>query len=286
MFVNAIEKVGGFTRPVFTISRKYGEDQVEPGASTIFFVNDEGWAVTCKHVAALIINAGKIEKKYSEFKQKRAQIPAGDNFEDELRQLAEEYEFDPYSVAQMKVNFVDCVDRIESVKCRMHPRLDLALIKFEGFSKTAYKETAVFADDNYKIKQGRFLCRLGFPFPEFSNFRYDADKDDIVWTSGGTKSSPRFPIEGMVTRLIGDNDGVNGIEISTPGFEGHRGGPLFDTMGVICGMQSAISNHNLGRCIHVNSIKEFMRKEDVSFTETGGAAVGLNTSETEKGKIN
>lgn len=50
MFVNAIERVDKFTRPIHSILRNYGSTDIIPCASTMFFINDEGYAITCKHV--------------------------------------------------------------------------------------------------------------------------------------------------------------------------------------------------------------------------------------------
>ena len=71
-----------------------------------------------------------------------------------------------------------------------------------------------------QIKQGEFLCRLGFPFPEFNNFKHNETTDDIEWTNTGINGSPRFPIEGMVTRFLAEDNKINGIEMSTHGLKG------------------------------------------------------------------
>ena len=57
MFANAIDLVGNFTRPVKIITRNYKDTTIMPGAATIFFVNDDGCAITCKHVAEELICA-------------------------------------------------------------------------------------------------------------------------------------------------------------------------------------------------------------------------------------
>ena len=62
--------------------------------------------------------------------------------------------------------------------------------------------------------------------------------------------------------------------MSTPGFKGQSGGPLFDERGIIYGMQSAITSLNLGQCIHAQVIKDFLRKEKVKFYEDDQASVG------------
>jgi hypothetical protein len=55
MFVNAIAAASGFTRPIHTITRLWRETTVVPGAATLFFVNADGWALTCKHVASQLV---------------------------------------------------------------------------------------------------------------------------------------------------------------------------------------------------------------------------------------
>ena len=75
MFVNAVEQASKYTRPIFTIARRYGRAEVIPGSATIFFVNEEGWAVTTKQVARMIVDAGNIEKKYAEFEKRETKFP-------------------------------------------------------------------------------------------------------------------------------------------------------------------------------------------------------------------
>ena len=110
-----------------------------------------------------------------------------------------------------------------------------------------YSGYARFAKDETGIKQGKFLCRLGFPFPEFTNYIFNKDTDDIEWTNTGVNVSPRFPIEGMVTRFLVDQQhGLYGIELSTPGLRGQSGGPLFDRNGTVYGMQFSTKHLHLG----------------------------------------
>ena len=107
-------------------------------------------------------------------------------------------------------------------------------------------------------------------------------------------STPRFPIDGMMTRQIADANGtIFGIEMSTPGLRGQSGGPLFDEDGIIYGMQFAtkhlhlgfdiidmkiqsggmertVSNQpflHVGHCIYVEVIKDFLREKDIEFFE-------------------
>ena len=60
MFENAIESISTFTRPVNTILRTYSGKQIIPGSATLFFVNEEGYAITCKHVIDLLASSSRI----------------------------------------------------------------------------------------------------------------------------------------------------------------------------------------------------------------------------------
>jgi hypothetical protein len=287
MFVQSIELVGGFTRPIFSIARNFADTQIQPGTSTLFFVNEEGVAVTCKHVAEMMATAEKINLHYSAYKNELRSSAA--NQEDVIKK----YGYTSEHTVQMKTNFFQCFDHIENINIQMHPYLDLAIIRFMGFNQIHYKGHAVFLKDSQQVQPGKFLCRLGYPFPEFNNFRYNSVTDDIEWTQEGLKQSPRFPIEGMVTRILARPEGQFGIEMSTPGLKGQSGGPLFDDRGIIYGMQFAtghlhlgfdiekakvrVNNSmkeiadyaflHLGQCLHVNIIKDFLRQHGVKYYE-------------------
>lgn len=293
MFVDAIERVDLFTRPLHSIVRLYGHDVVVPGTATLFFVNQEGCAVTCKHVADLIAQADSIFHNYREFQGARKAVLRDKNAKHLISQLEARYKLSVDTIIRVLNSFVGCVDKFQQLHIDRHPTQDLALLRFEGFNRILYKSHATFLADASRIKPGRSLCRLGYPFPEFTNFRYNPALDDIEWVSTGRATSPSFPIDGIVTRLSGDGSTISGVELSTPGLRGQSGGPLFDTNGLIYGMQSAtshlhlgfdiedhevlingrkrrVSNYpflNVGRCVHVNVIKAFLREKGVTFFE-------------------
>lgn len=293
MFKEAIEKAANFTRAVHSITRTYAGRQIIPGAATLFFVNEEGYAVTCKHVAELLAASDNLNLKYAHFKKERDNLARDNNFKKHLKGLELKYKFNPESVVQVKNTFLNCVDSMSDFTWRLHPDYDLAILKFNGFKKLMCQNFAVFKKDSTQIFQGEFLCRLGFPFPEFTNFKYNETTDDIEWTNTGINSSPRFPIEGMVTRFLADNKNLYGIELSTPGLKGQSGGPLFNKDGVVCGMQfstkhlhlgfdiiekeitvnnkqKTVSDYSfihLGQCIHSDVIKAFLKTMNVKYYE-------------------
>jgi hypothetical protein len=293
MFVKAIEEVGQFTRPIHTISRNYNEKIVNPGAATLFFVNENGCAVTCRHVIELIGNRSNINAHYESFAKEKT-IIGKKNYNKRIKELEAKYNFKTDTLIQLNELFAGVTtDTNLNFRWINHPTYDLSILIFDNFKNPAYQSHAVFLKDTSVLKQGKLLCRLGYPFPEFTNFKYNDETDNIEWTNEGQVETPRFPIEGMLTRNLVDSGKIIGLELSTPGLRGQSGGPLFDEEGLICGMQSS-TNHlhlgfdmknfeyktggktikvtnqpflHVGHCIHANIIKEFLTSNSVKFYE-------------------
>jgi len=293
MFVKAIEEVSKFTRPIHTISRNYNEKIVSPGAATLFFVNEIGCAVTCKHIVELIRDRININAHYENFRKEKVAI-GKNKYNQRIKELEAKYNYKEGTMVQLNELFVGCTTEPGfNYRWIDHPKHDLSIIILENFKNPAYQSHAVFAKDTSILKQGKYLCRLGFPFPEFTNFQYNETTDNIEWTTNGQVETPRFPIEGMLTRHLVDEGKIVGIELSTPGLRGQSGGPLFDEQGSICGMQSR-TNHlhmgfdmknfeyktggrtikvtnqpflHVGHCIHADIIKEFLVENNIKFYE-------------------
>lgn len=293
MFVKAIEEVGGYTRAIHTIGRIWGSERIAAGSSTLFFVNSDGWALTCAHVAKLFVDGQTIGEKFAAFKSERGQIPQGKNQRNALNQLERKYGYKPGETIELHNRFLGCVEGSLNLDIKIHSSLDLALVKFNGFSKILCENYPVFGRSGEDLKQGMSICRLGFPFPEFTNYGYDAVSDSIGWTAGGQEGSPRFPIDGMLTRHVAEPGGkIVAFELSTPGIRGQSGGPAFGVDGRVWGMQSLTRHLDLdfdvdvevqrgakvrrvqdsaflhvGGCIHIDALKEFMRENGVRFAE-------------------
>ena len=291
MFADAIEKIGEFTRPLKFITRNYKETYIVPGAATMFFVNDEGYAITCKHVAQELISADQINQRFKDFKRERANVEQDSKRKAEIKKLEYKYGYKEHGAAQMLIQFLDCPD-FTSFDCFLHPDQDIAILKFKDYSQTRYSGHAVFAKNSSSIRPGDMLCRLGYPFLEFSNYQYNAETDEIEWNDTGRQDTPRFPIEGMFTRTAVNEKGeACEIELSTPGLRGQSGGPLFDANGIIYGMQSRTMHFHLGfdmknekqiidgkdtlinnqpflhvgRCVNVDVIKAFLDEQHIKY---------------------
>lgn len=293
MFVSAIEEVQKFTRPIYIITRNHNEVIVNPGTATLFFVNELGCAITCKHVIELLAQREDINRIYSEFVTEKKKLGKS-KFTKQYKALEAKYGLTKEMIVQLKELFIGVTNEIEfKFKCITHPTLDLAIIIFEDLKNPAYESYAKFLRDSSILKQGKSLCRLGYPFPEFTNFEYIEDEDSIRFNENGIILTPSFPIDGILTRHLISDDKIVGIELSTPGLKGQSGGPLFDTEGRICGMQASTHHLHLGfdmknfeyqfggrtikvtnqpflhvgHCVHVDIIKEFLTENNIKFYE-------------------
>jgi len=293
MFFVVIEKVREYTRLIHFILRYYTGSDIVPGTATLFFVNEKGFAITCRHVAQQILYASSIYENYLKFKSELSKFEKDPGFETQRDFLENKYRINGDNPVRILFNFINCVSAYKGMAIHLHPTQDLAIIQFREFESKQYQGYARFLKDSRHVKQGRYLCRLGYPFPEFTNYQYNKNTGDIEWLNTGRINTPSFPIDGIITRHIGESNGVVGIEMSTPGLRGQSGGPLFDKNGVIYGMQSStrhlhlgfdqvnreviteghrkrVSNYpflNVGQCVHVDVIKQFLRDKNVTFYE-------------------
>ena len=293
MFIKAIDKATEFTRPIHSIMRGYGSSLVTPGAATLFFVNKDGWALTCKHVVNQLAAADTISAQYKTFRIARGTLGQGTKRKHQLRDLEKQYGYTHTTTVELLNAFANCIEGTLDLECRAHSSVDVALLHFRNYTRQLCTIFPMFAADGAQLKPGKSLCRLGFPFPEFTNFEYNVAVDEIRWTTAGRTNTPQFPIDGMVTRHVADAAGSTiGFEMSTPGLRGQSGGPAFDINGVIWGMQAATSHLDLdfdvdtevlrggqkkrvrdnaflhvGHCVHVDVLKQFMRDNGVAFQE-------------------
>lgn len=293
MFENAIEIANSFTRPIHSISRNYGSKTIQAGAASLFFINSDGWALTCKHVASLIINSDQLLQKRQSFIAEISQIRGQKKETHHVHELIKKYGYSKDASYELYNMFVNCVEGNLSFQLLLHGKYDVALIHFQDYTKINCDNFPLFPKKGSDLKPGKYLCRLGYPFVEFNNYEYDDATESIHWTETGRKITPRFPIEGMVTRQLAEtNETIFGFELSTPGLRGQSGGPAFDTEGVIWGMQSSTAHLDLdfdvnqevlrngekkkvtdsaflhvGHCIHVEILKAFMTENNVKYLE-------------------
>jgi hypothetical protein len=239
MFVKAIKDSAGFTKQLRTIHRTYGSKEVIKSASTLMTINKDGWLLTSKHVAQNFNLANVLNQRYEEYKKDRDINHMSD------ADLKAKYQFQKGMPVQLKNQFFGVFQGVpKSIRVVFHKTLDLALVHVEGDDiKMLSTEYPLFSET--EVEAGMMLCKLGYPFAEYTCVAYEELTDDINFTQEGQLNSPYFPLEGMVTRKIGDGNSIVGFEMSTPGIKGQSGGPVFDEQGVVYGVQTGTRSHDL-----------------------------------------
>lgn len=287
MFVKAIEAVSPTVRPMHIIRRKFQDNAIAPDIATFFFVNERGYAITTKRVATIMQAANAVEQKYRLYLDQKSKLSHDESFRFTLKRLENDMKLTKDSVIQIRFAFMGCASGTVKVECKPHPKYDLALLHFITDGQYLYRDHVTFAER--APKQGQSVCRLGFPIPDFQNYRYDPDQDTIQFTDTGKSVSASFALDGMVTRYISDGERAFGIETTNAGPLGMNGSPLFDANGHVVGMQSGVGLMMLGTDIkmdlanheqfvdhgamhlavhtHLDVIKDFLRAQDVLFYE-------------------
>jgi hypothetical protein len=293
VFVAAIDEAQKYTRAIHHIQRFHKSTAIIPSAATLFIVNADGWALTCKHVIETVAAGDLLFNKLNTYEGELNAARTSKKAKHLIRDLDKKYGYHSNATVELLTRFVNCVEGPLNFRWIPHNEFDLALIKFEAFTRLACTEFPRFAGSGAELKQGKSVCRLGFPFAEFSNFDLDTSTGRIRWTNTGREATPSFPIDGMVTRNLLHTDGsVFGFETTTPGIKGQSGGPVFDQSGIVWGMQFATNSLDLefdvdrevvrggrprrvqdipflhvGLCIHVDVIKSFMTSSGVTFQQ-------------------
>ena len=287
MFVKAIESVSGAVLPMHIIRQRFGDSSVLPDIASLFFVNENGYAVTSKRIATILKASSAVEQQYQAYLNQKSQLKHDESYRFALKRLENNMKLSKDSVIRIRFSFMGCASGNVRVECTPHPKYDLALLHFVTDGSYLYKRHVTFAEQ--APKQGQTLCRLGFPIPEFRNFRYDAEQDTVTFTETGKTVSSTLALDGTVTRFLADEERTFGIETTNAGPVGMNGAPLFDTEGHVVGMQSGIGLMMLGADIKMNLpndqhyvdrgalhlsvnihpavIKDFLRAHNVMFYE-------------------
>jgi hypothetical protein len=287
MFVNAVEAVRDAVRPLHVIRRRFGDNAILPDIATLFFVNEMGYAITSKRVSSILNAANNAEQMYHTFLARRSELKHDESFRFAEKRLEKDMKITNDTLIQIRYAFMGCAKGSVRIQCIPHPKYDLALLHFTTDGEYLYKGHVTFASN--APKQGQTVCRLGFPMPEFKNYRFNAEQDTIEFTDLGNTGSSLFALDGTVTRFLSDGERAFAVETTNAGPVGLNGAPLFDADGRVFGMQSGIGVMLLGADIkmetpnkesfvdhgamhlavhtHLDVIKDFLRAQNVMYYE-------------------
>lgn len=228
MFTRAIEMATKYTNPIVGLRRRAnGEVFTTMGAFIV--INREGWVLTSGHIVNEIVGHG------------RDDTSAANDDAPEDRVVS-------HSELWALPGFVGTRPRV--VEAHVNRVADLGACRLEPFDAGAVTAYPTFRDCTAApIAQGMSICRLGFPFCDVPA-SYNDDRHEFVLDDRAFPI-PRFALDGIVARFNRRfaEDGTSSavfIETSTPGLRGQSGGPLLDTSGRVCGIQSHTSHVDLG----------------------------------------
>lgn len=245
MFAKALDKASGFLRPVHSVYRYYNEAVVNKTAFNIVFVNESGVAITARHVAERMEKLTGAHDHYRSFLREKEKL-RGTNKSSGLRRLETEYGYrgkDTFPAVQAKLRFFDCfTEPCPRFRILHHPIHDLSVLVFENFGKRLYKSWARIAKDPSCFRPGTSVCKIGYINPQFTNYVFDAEKNELAFTNYADRDPVFYPVEGIITRPLILGYYTYALETSTPGLKGQSGGPLINSKGDVCGLNINVAS--------------------------------------------
>ena len=258
MYKKAIKDNSKYLLPFIEGVKYYGSNEIEHALGTMMILNKNGDILTCKHIAKDFIENDALSKRYKEFLKEYNNAP-----KEEKTSIENKYGFKGNSVVLTNINLPFNIQGEIGIEIKFHKYLDLAVIKFKNVN---------FECDKYPVfsktlpEQGQSLCKLGYAFPEYSYFEYSKEKENIIMKQELVASFPLFPMDGIMTRLVVDEEGqVSMFETSTPGLRGQSGGPVFSPEGVVYGIQSMTRHIDLNFDVNT-TVKRGVSKKKVTYT--------------------
>ena len=271
MYKKSIKENSKYLVPFVEGIKYYGSEEIEHGIGTMIILNDHGDILTCKHIAERFINNDILGKKYQEIinKLRNANVR-------EKKKIEREYGLKDDSVVLTNINLPFNVNKNLNIEIIAHNFIDVAVIRFRGL-ETKLNNYPVFSKE--LPEQGQSVCKLGFAFPEYSLFEYSKKDENIVIKKDSITSFPVFPMDGIVTRLVMDeNKKISMFETSSPGLRGQSGGPIFSPEGLVYGIQSFTKHLDLNFDVN-QKVKRGYKEKQVEFTPFINLGVGVASTE-------
>ena len=289
MFSKAYEIARKYTLPL-VVTLRFFDKTIEGGLGSFIILNEDGWLMTVAHNFGASFAFNQHQKEIQEYNDKVKKINSNKQLKvGKKRTLLKAIKPNKKWVTSFAILLSGKPIKIEEYY--IYGKHDIAFFRI---NKAAIKDQKIFPKiiNPAKIKPGSSLCKLGFPFVEFtptfndSNNQFELPKDLLPL--------PSFPIEGIYTRNLLDGIEEGGVDVkyletSSPGLKGQSGGPIFDTEGNIYAVQSKNSTIplgftgsvkikgktveenqfiNVGIGVHPETLKFFLDKHKIKYTMT------------------
>ena len=232
MYKKSLNENSKYLIPFVEGVKYYGSDNIEHNLGTMMVINKNGDILTCKHIASEFVANLELGKTYKSIMDEMDNVKN----HQERKMIEKKYELNDESVVLSNINLPFQVNGDIEINIKVHKYLDIALINFKGIKF----DIDTFPTFSTKLPlQGQSVCKLGYAFPEYDFFEYSESQRNIVMKKDIIANFPLFPLDGIVTRHVMDeNKKISMFETSTPGIGGQSGGPIFDPQGLVYGMQS------------------------------------------------
>lgn len=289
MFSKAYEIAKKYTLPL-VVTLRFFDKTIEGGLGSFIILNEDGWLMTAAHNFGASIAFNQHQKEIQEYNDKVQKINGNKQLKvGKKRALLKAIKPNKKWVTNFAILLSGKPIKIEEYY--IYGKHDIAFFRI---NKTAIKNQNIFPKiiNPTKIKSGSSLCKLGFPFVEFTpsfndtNNQFELPKNLLPL--------PLFPIEGLYTRNLLDGKEEGGVDVkyletSSPGLKGQSGGPIFDTEGNIYAVQSknvtiplgftgsvkvkgkTVEENqfiNVGIGVHPETLKYFLDKHNIKYTMT------------------
>lgn len=272
MYKKSIKENSKFLIPFVEGIKYYKSNEIEHVLGTMIILNEDGVVLTCKHIAQEFINNDELGNNYPKMIKEIRSCKDKAN----LKEIEKKYNLNDDTVVLTNINLPFEINDKFNIEIKLHKNLDLAIIKFNGVK---------FSCDNYPVfskeivEQGQSVCKLGYAFPEYSYFEYSKKKECIVLKNELISSFPLFPMDGIVTRNIMDENGkLSMFETSTPGIRGQSGGPVFSPEGLIYGLQAMTRHIDLNFDVNTK-VKRGISSKNVTYTPFINLGICISSTE-------
>jgi hypothetical protein len=250
MFRDAYERACKFTFPVIQFVLTV-EGKCSAGAAAFIIINPDGWIITAAHVMKDSIALAQSDHAARDWESRRDAIrnDASLSAKERSRRISALGQLQKKGARRGTSVWALGVGRIVDVT--ILEEADLAVARLDGFDRNLVSEYPTFKDPSKNFRPGASLCKLGYPFTEFTpTYDETANRFDLPPDQAQIAF---FPIEGIFTRTItvpppnpAPPFPLLFVETSSPGLRGQSGGPTFDTEGAIWAIQSQTRHLPLG----------------------------------------